>query len=876
MGVILSLLARLRAWRRRLNADRDIDDELRAFIDDLTARNSRKGLSPSEARRAALVEVGGVEHVKEAAREVRAGEALTIFLRDTRHGWRVLWRSPAFATVAVLTLAIGIGANAAIFSVVDGVVFQPLPYAAADRLHRVRTLYPDGTAYSVSAPDFMSLRQDSLAIEQLEAYGTGALTLTGTGDPIEVAGAQVSDGLFTMLGLSFAHGRPFLQEEHRPGGGDVIVLSFGFWQRQFGAAPGIIGQTLTLSGRTATVVGVLAAGARLPLPADVYTPVRYGPTFSASTADGRRSEFLAVIARTRQGVDVADVNRDLARVGESLQASFPQSNDGLTFIAAPLKDFIVGGARTPLLILLGAVGLVLLVACVNVANLLLARASTRRAEMAVRAALGAGRARLLRQLLTESLVLAVLGGVLGVGIAYGATTALVAWQPGDIPRLDEIGVNARVLWFTAGMCLLTSLLFGGVPALNGVGADLNASLRLGGRSEAAGGTGQRTRAALVIVEMALAVALLTGAGLLMRSFVNLSQPPEGVRLDQGLAFRLSLPPTVYPDADRLRQSVQTLEERLAAVPGVRSVAFTTVLPMKGRDNMVGFAVDGAPPPPANVNPEISIGAVSAHYFDTIGATLRRGRALTSGDHSAAPPVVVINQAGVRRWFADVDAIGRFVQVNGRRFEVVGVVDDIPQRSRDQAVAPALFAPLAQRPARTVHVVLRTTADPLTVLPAATRAIRRFDTNLALVNPIPLSQLADDAVAGPRFYMSLLTLFAAVALVLAATGIFGIMSHTVAQRTSEIGIRMALGASASSIIRMVMGQALVLTGVGAVLGITGALSLGRVIQGQLFGVPVVDIPTIVAVVGTLMVVGIVAVLAPASRAARVDPVVALRR
>jgi putative ABC transport system permease protein len=514
------------------------------------------------------------------------------------------------------------------------------------------------------------------------------------------------------------------------------------------------------------------------------------------------------------------------------------------------------------------------VACANVANLLLARASARHEELAVRAALGAGRGRLIRQLMTESAVLGVAGGTAGLALAYAATKALVAAQPGDIPRLQEVGVDATVVAFTFAIAVGTSLLFGVLPALQATGRTLTQALREGGRSGGAGRAGHRARGVLVVAEMALAVVLLTGAGLLIRSFVELTKPPAGVQLDHGLTFRISLQGPSYRDAPQVRARVASIEERLSTVPGLAAVAVTTVLPLSGLGSIVDFAVEGAPPPP-DVNAEIAYASASPNYFAVIGTALTQGRAFTNADTPDSPLVSVINEAAVRRWFKGQEPVGKFVTAAGARREVVGVVADLPPRDRRESAAPQLFVPYRQRPSRTVRLVVRTAGDPEAMVPSIRAALRELDPDIAMVAPMPLRQLVDDAVARPRFYTSLLVLFAAVALALAATGIFGVMSYAVAQRMREISIRMALGAPAGSVVRMILGRALALAAAGAVVGLAAAFALGRVIQDQLFGVTLLDPITIAGVVGVLLLSATIAGLVPAKRASGADPAGALR-
>ena len=690
-------MTRWRRWRRLFGPEppADVEHELEFHLDMRIRELMAEGLSAEEARQTALRRFGDYEGPRRECVEIDERQRVRMtrsnyfkeFRQDVAYAVRMLRRSPVFTLVAVSTLALGIGANTAIFSVVNGVVLQSLPYPNAERLYRVRTLYPDGTPYSLSAPDFMSVRQDARALQQVEAYGNTVLTLLGLGDPQEVQGAGVTDGLFSLLGFKLTTGRTFLPEDHKPGQDNVVILTHGFWQRQFGADPSVVGRTISLGGRAQTIIGVLSADASLPIPVDVFGPLLYDESFSASTATNRRSEFLAVLGLSRDGATAEAVDQDMRRVGADLQKYWPNTNGNLTFTSTPLRDYVIGDVRTPLLVLLGAVGFVLLVACANVANLLLARASARHEELAVRAALGAGRGRLIRQLLTESAVLGVVGGTAGLALAYAATKALVAAQPGDIPRLQEVGVDGTVVAFTFAIAVGTSLLFGVLPALQATGRTLTQALREGGRSGGAGRAGHRARAVLVVAEMALAVVLLTGAGLLIRSFVELTKPPADVQLDHGVTFRLSLQGPKYRDAPQVFGRVTGLEERLRTVPGVTAAALTTALPLSGLGSVVDFAVVGAPPPPPDVNAEIGIASATPDYFRVIGTSVTKGRGFNATDTQKSPLVAVINEAGVRRWFNGQDPLGKHVIAAGREWEIAGVIKDLPARDRRKSAAP---------------------------------------------------------------------------------------------------------------------------------------------------------------------------------------------
>ncbi|HSK17767.1 MAG TPA: ABC transporter permease [Longimicrobiales bacterium] len=877
----------MKAWRRfrgPLGRDprRDVEEELTFHLEMRIRQLIEEGETPERARELTVRRFGNVAAARDECfaindrqeRRMAKSEYISELRQDIAYALRSLRRRPGFTVGAVLTLALGIGANSAIFSVVNGVLLRPLPFAHAERLYQVQMIYPDGQRYTaLSAPDFMSVGEMNRVFEEFGAYADMQAPLRGLGEPKEVLAAIVSDGLLDMLGMRLALGRGFRSEEHQAGRDNVAVLDHGFWQREFGGSGGALGQSVTFNGTTYTVVGVLAPESALPTRMDVYFPMPYDETFSATAVAGRRSEFLMTLGRARAGLTEEQIAADIAGVSSQLAADFPLTNERLAMGVRSAREAIIGDVRRPLFVLLGAVGFVLLVACANVANLLLARASARQSELSVRAALGAGRARLVRQMLTESVVLGALGGAAGLALAWAGTRALVRAQPADIPRLESVGVDGTVVLVTLAVALLTGVLFGILPALQATRSELGRTIREGSRGLS--GTGQRVRSGLIVVEMALAVVLLVGAGLLIRSFIELTRVDPGFHPERAVAFRISMDEAGYAGGQQIRDFVSTLIDRMDAMPGVSSAGGTGVLPLQGRSSILNFAVEGALPPPENVNMEIGISGATPGYFETIGARVLRGRGFDERDHSDAPDVALINQTGAEFWFPGEDPIGRRVEVGADMREIVGIVSDVLQGNPATPVMPHLYAPYAQRTTRNLQIVASTDGDPLALAPTLRSLVRSMDPTMPISEFTPLVKVVSESMARPRFYTSLLALFAGLALVLAAVGIFGVMSYSVTQRAREISIRMALGARRGNVIRMIVGRSMVLAAVGLIVGMAGAAALATIIRSQLYNVKPMDPLTLGAVVVVLAATAFAASYLPARRAASLDPGAALR-
>jgi putative ABC transport system permease protein len=878
-------MSRLTRFRGLFGPDpgSDVDDELSFHIDMRVRELIEAGESPERARERALRRFGDMASPRHECVTIMARRGRSMARRDyvaelrqdVAYAFRSLVKRPGFTLVAVLTLALGIGANSAIFSVVNGVLLQGLPYPDAGRLYLLQMIYPDATRYSsLSAPDFMSVSEQATSFEEIGAFDLLRSPVVGVGEPREVAAAALSENLLRMLDLRLAAGRGFAREEHEPGGGDVAILDYGFWQREFGGSADALGSTFIAAGRTYRVVGVLAQAAKLPEPVDLVVPITYDEEFSATAVAGRRSEYLTVIGRARPGLTEEQVAGDVLNVSQRLAAEFPDTNGRLTMGVVSLRESVIGDVRRPLLILLGAVGFVLLVACANVANLLLARASARQSELAVRSALGAGRGRLVRQLLTESVVLAAAGGVAGLLLAWYGVRALVAARPADIPRLDTVAMDGTVVLVTLSLTLLTGLLFGAIPAIQATRRDAGQALREGGRGTQ-GGAGQRVRSGLVITEMALAVVLLVGAGLLLRSFAELTRVDAGFRPEGAVSFRIAMDRATYPEGQHIRDFTTVLLERLEAVPGATAVAGTGVLPLSGRGALINFDVQDAPPPPDDVNREIGYHSVTPGYFATIGARVVRGRDFGRQDHNTAPPVALINETGARFWFGGEDPLGRFVQIGPNTREIVGIVSDVLQRGPATPAMPQLYAPYEQSTTRSLQIVVRASGDPMALAPTLRTLLRSLDPTMPIGEFAPLERVAAEAVSRPRFYSTLLALFAASALALAAIGIFGVMSYSVAQRAREISIRMALGARRADVVAMIVGRSMILAGAGLAIGLLGAAAVGRVLSSQLYNVGILDPITMAAAAVVLAGSALAASWLPARRAAGLDPGTALR-
>jgi putative ABC transport system permease protein len=798
-------------------------------------------------------------------------------LQDLRYGFRMLANKPAFSLVAALTLALGIGANTAIFSVVNSVLLRPLPYPNAGRLmtiwedHRER----NGPVNEWTSPTgFEDWRDQAKSFDHVVALQGWGPTLTGQGDPEQLVGAQVSHDTFETLGVTPALGRVFVPEEDRRGVESVVIISDGLWRRRFGADPSLVGKRISLNGESRVVIGVLPAGFKFPIiaNADIWRPIQ--PVLSPGCQRGCIT--IRVMARLKPDATEARARAELNSIAARIEQQFPDTNSKVGATLVPLREFLVGPVKTQMLALLVAVGFVLLIACANVANLLLARSATREKEIAIRASLGAGRWRIGRQLLSESLLLAVIGGAVGLLLAYWLVDLLVSFSPQGTPRLDEIGVDGRALSYAMAITILTGLLFGTAPVWQLFKADLNQSLRDGGKGLQVALSGRRALSALVVAETALALTLLVGAGLLIRSFIRLQRVDPGFNPRNVLTAVVTLPLAVYNDA-QVRAFYTQFLERARTLPGAQSAAAVSSLPLAGFDTDNSFLIEGRPAPRPDQQPVAWVSSVSQDYFRAMGMRLVAGREFNERDNETSTKVVIISEATARRHFPNEDPIGKRIG-NGRPDgwrEIVGVTADVKHFGLNQDARVSMFFPHSQRPSRRMFVVVRAAAAPLSLTSSLKGAVAAMDKNLAVSNISPMEEITAQSIGQERLMLLLLGLFSALALSLAVAGIYGVMSYAVAQRTHEIGVRMALGAQNRDVLKLVVtqGMALVLAGVG--IGLASALALTRFIRGLLFGVSATDPMTFAGVAALLALVALVACYVPARRASKVDPMVALR-
>ncbi len=875
-----------RVWRRR-RMEEQLEKELRFHIEQHASELIEHGCDPEQARRQARLALGGPEQVKEQCRDARGTRWLEDLWQDSRYAVRTLRQKPGFGAVALLTLALGSGATTVMFTVISGVLLKPLPYPEPGRLltlqEQTNWSTQWGNLWAFSGPNFLDCHDESRALN-MAAWRYGGGTISGSGNAEYVDGFQVSSELFSVLGVPLLHGRAFLPDEDRRGAPPVIIVSYDLWQRRWAGSSSIIGMPLSFDGKPYTVVGVAPARFRLGGDsADVFTPL--GQNTEAIMQNREAHPGIHVVARLRPGVTLAQTQTELSLIGRHLAEQYPKSNQGRTFVAQPLRPD-VGDVGSTLWLLLGAVTLVLLIACVNVASLLLARALSRERELAMRSALGAARGRLVRQCLTESAILGVSGGVLGIFTAAVGLRPFVAFWPGSLPRAEEVRLDWHVLLFALAVSLLSGFLFGLAPALRAPARELEQILRAGART-AVGGS-RRLHSAFVISEIALAVVLLVCAGMLGRTLLHLSSLNPGVNVRNVLTARTALSPDTLASPARIRAAWDDILERARHVPGVLSIAMVDTVPMREGNNPIGYWTNASAPPPSQ-QPLVLANSVTPDYLKVMGIPLRQGRFFDQLDRMGNEPVVVIDEVMAQRAFGGQQPVGKhlWIGLGADPVTVVGVVGHVRYwglAADDQAsVRTQLYYPFAQVPdpllrrwSELMSIAVRTSIPPGNVVEALRRGVRGATGDQVLYEVHTMEQLASDSLARQRFLLFLFGVFAGLALLLACIGIYGVLAYLTSRRVPEMGIRMALGADAGDLMGLVFRHSLAMIALGVGLGISGALAAARVLKGLVEGMQPLEPATFALTIALLVAAAILASFVPARRASRIDAMKALRQ
>ena len=885
---------RLRGLKVSPVNEAEIVEELAQHLDDVYRGAIAGGMSEADATQAAMSELAAEHSLLrdlERARqrppapgpgpgETSTSNVLADLLQDLRYAARILWKNPGFTAVAVIALALGIGANTAIFSVVNTVLLRPLPYKTPEQLVMVwedasKHGYPQDTP---AAANFVDWRDQNSVFTGMAAIADMNFNLTGAGDPERLKGREVSANLFPLLGVDPQLGRVFDAAEDQPGAQRVALLSHRLWQRRFGGDQNIIGKVLTLNNEGYTVVGVMPARFQFPANDDeLWVPIAFTPQEAAN----RNRHYLQVVARMKPGVTLEQAQSEMTTIGARLEQQYPQSNADLGVAVTSLHEYLVGDIKPALLVLLGAVGLVLLIACANVANLLLARAAIRQKEIALRVALGARRWRLLRQFLTESVLLSALGGVAGLVIAYAGLLLLRAFIPQNISQAREISLDLKVLGFTLGVSLLTGLIFGLAPAIQAMRFNQSETLKEGGRDSVTGRSGKRLRGLLVTAEVAVSLVLLIGAGLLINSFLRLRNIDPGFDAGNLLTMKIELPEPKYAEFEKRTAFYSDLVQRVQALAGVRSAAVTTNLPLYRQGNSISVRIEGRPDPPPGQELIVVTRVISPGYFDTMSIPLLAGRQLSDQDTENTPNAIVISETMAHRFWPGEDAVGKRISAGRVRtdadwIQVVGVVKDVRQFELNAAPRPQMYLSYRQGGFFAPEdLVVRTDVEPASLAATVRKTVWEIDKDQPVSDIRTMDEILAESIARQRFSMLLLGVFAGVALLLAAVGIYGVMSYSVAQQTHEIGIRMALGATTGAVLKMAVGYGLKLVVAGVVIGLIAAFALTRLMSTLLFGVTPTDPATFAIISLLLVVVAGVASYVPARRATKVDPLIALR-
>jgi putative ABC transport system permease protein len=874
----------------------EIVEELSQHLEDEYERALSCGTSEEEARQQVLEQLNTPDLLQRELKHVeRRGSENPIELgtegkinvfadlgQDLRYGLRTLAKNPAFTSIAIVALALGIGANSAIFSVVDAVLLRPLPFKKPEQLvmlweNATHLGFPKNTP---SPANFLDWQKQAGAFTGMAAMVERSFNLTGVGEPERLDGRRVSANLFDLLGVRAVLGRTFVPDDDRPGS-HVVLLSYSLWQRRFGSDPSVIGRALALNGESYTVIGIMPRFVQLPGFANrndqLWLPIAFPPEEAAQ----RGNHFLEVIARMKPGITLKQAQAEMETIAARLAQQYPDYNTRLGAVVVPLHEEVVGDIKPALLILLGAVGFVLLIACANVANLLLARAAVRQKEIALRLALGASRSRLTRQFLTESVLLAMFGAGLGLLLALGGIRILKTFIPATISQVQTINIDARVLIFTGLVAVLTGIAFGLAPALQASHLNLNDTLKEGGRDAGGGRKGNRLRGLLVIGEVAVSFVLLIGAGLLINSFFHLRNLEPGFRADHLLTMKVDLSEVKYPDRERRAAFFDEVIRRVGALPGVQSAAVAGNLPLTYNGDSMNISVEGVPDPPPDQRPDVIFRAIGPGYFSTMGISIIRGRDFTDQDKADSKNVVVISEKNAQHFWPGQDPIGRRLRPGSSTSntpwrEVIGIVKDV--RQNDFIAPPKMQMYFTYRQLKDLApnaLVIRTSIEPLSLAASARDAIWSVDKDQTVADIDTMEHIVAEAVARQRFSMLLLGLFATLALLLASVGIYGVMTYSVAQRTHEIGIRIALGARRADVLQMTIKQGLRLVGAGMILGLAAAFILTRVLESLLFGISATDPVTFFGISLVLLAVAILASYIPALRATKVDPIIALR-
>jgi predicted permease len=876
-------------WKRlsrRTQMEAQLEKELSFHLEQHTSELVARGLTPDEARRQARLALGGAERVKERCRDARGTRWLEDFLHDTLYALRTFRRKPGFTIIALLILSLGIGATTVMFAVINSVLLRPLSYPAPDRLVTLRGSTESlGELWGFSHLDFSDVKAQSHTLA-LAAWTYSGATISEPGEPEYVNGRDISAELFSTLGISPIQGRAFSPDEDRPGAPPVAVISYGLWQRDFGGQQNTVGKSLIYDGKPYTVVGVAPAGFQLDGEADVFTPLEQRQN-TDPRMQNRAARFLRVMARLRPGFGLAEARTELALIARHLAAEYPKSNAGFVMVPYPLQKELVGDVGSTLWLLLCAVGLVLLIACVNVASLLLARAVSRERELAMRVALGAGRGRLARQCFTESAILGLGGGLLGVLLAFVSVHPFVAFWPGNLPRAEEVHLDWRVLIFAVSASLVSGFLFGLAPALRVPVRGVEQTLRGGARSIA--GSSRRLHSAFVISEIAVAVVLLVSAGMLGHTLLALSSLDPGFNVHNVLAAHFALSPGARANPEQIRAAWQDVLDRARRVPGVESVTLADIIPMREGENSLPYWTSATPPPP-NQEPVALASCVTPDYLKVMGIPLHQGRFFNEHDRIDSEPVVVIDDNLAQHAFGTKDAVGKRLWIpamSATQALVVGVVGHVRHwglASDDQSrVRDQMYYPFAQVPAPLLHffssimsIAARTTVPPLNVVEPLRRELRGAANDQALYEVLTMDQLVSASLARQRFLLLLFGVFAGLALLLACIGIYGVLAYLTGQRVPEIGVRMTLGAKPLDVIRMVLGESLAMIFIGVGVGTLVALAAGRILNRLVEGMRPAELSTFAVTIPVLVLAALFASFVPARRASRIDPMTALRQ